>query len=614
MPKKLSIYITWGAILTVIILSAIARIHLASVPLERDEGEYAYCGQLLLQGFSPYEKAYTLKMPGIALFYAIIMMLFGESIYAIRLGLLMTNAATIVMVFLLGRKIFNSLTGVIAASFFALLSISPTVQGVFANAEHFALLPALAGLFLLFQGQDSERPWYFFFSGLLFGIAFIIKQHAIFFLIFGAIYILYYFWRRHEFDVKKISCFFAGSILPFAITAVTFLFSGVFAKFWFWTFTYARHYVSLKFFKLSYFVLTLFDVMGPLFLIWIASIGGIIALVLDKKIRDTRVFMTGLLLFSFACVFPGFYFRPHYFVFVLPVVAILAGAGIVSLCDGLLRQKPQVVKTRTSVFLSIAIFSLSFSGISNFLFNLSPNQACREVYGDMPFPETVEVAKYLKDISSKDDRIAVVGSEPEIYFYADRISATSYIYMFPLMEEHEFTIDMQLEMINQIELEDPAFLIYVNDPSAWMIAKNTYTLTYLWFDDYCSKYYDLIGIVDMIYPIKTIYRWGDSAEKYTPYSSSWIAIYQKKKNAKKTQEMNPEEIALKIKVLTQKGNDMVKRGSLREAIPYFNRAILLDPDNPEVYYNLGKAYQDKNVSKRAEKYFKKAHTLNYPQK
>ena len=33
------------------------RIRLLGIPLERDEGEYAYAGQLILQGIPPYKLA-----------------------------------------------------------------------------------------------------------------------------------------------------------------------------------------------------------------------------------------------------------------------------------------------------------------------------------------------------------------------------------------------------------------------------------------------------------------------------------------------------------------------------------------------------------------------------
>ena len=43
--------------LAVIVLGLVVtiRIRLFGIPLERDEGEYAYAGQLMLQGIPPYK-------------------------------------------------------------------------------------------------------------------------------------------------------------------------------------------------------------------------------------------------------------------------------------------------------------------------------------------------------------------------------------------------------------------------------------------------------------------------------------------------------------------------------------------------------------------------------
>jgi len=58
---------------------AFVRLRLLNFPLERDEGEYAYAGQLILQGIPPYELAYNMKFPGTYLAYAFIMALFGQT-------------------------------------------------------------------------------------------------------------------------------------------------------------------------------------------------------------------------------------------------------------------------------------------------------------------------------------------------------------------------------------------------------------------------------------------------------------------------------------------------------------------------------------------------------
>jgi hypothetical protein len=55
------------------------RVRLASIPLERDEGEYAYAGQLILDGIPPYVLAYNMKFPGTYYAYAALMV-FGQTL------------------------------------------------------------------------------------------------------------------------------------------------------------------------------------------------------------------------------------------------------------------------------------------------------------------------------------------------------------------------------------------------------------------------------------------------------------------------------------------------------------------------------------------------------
>src|SRR5262249_28224604 len=136
-------------ILALILAGTLAlRWRLVQIPLERDEGEYAYAGQLMLRGYPPYQLAYNMKMPGIYAAYAAIMAVFGETYQGIHYGLLIINALTVVLVYLLGRRLFEPVIGLFAAAAFALHSMTQSTFGFTANAEHFVLLPALAGLLL----------------------------------------------------------------------------------------------------------------------------------------------------------------------------------------------------------------------------------------------------------------------------------------------------------------------------------------------------------------------------------------------------------------------------------------------------------------------------------
>ena len=76
--KQLKDRIHWLLLSLVLIFVSIVRYRLFDFPLERDEGEYAYMGQLLLQGIPPYKLAYNMKLPGTYGMYALIMKLFGE--------------------------------------------------------------------------------------------------------------------------------------------------------------------------------------------------------------------------------------------------------------------------------------------------------------------------------------------------------------------------------------------------------------------------------------------------------------------------------------------------------------------------------------------------------
>src|SRR5580704_5397303 len=85
--------LTTLGLLLILVFNFVIRWHLREMPLERDEGEYAYAGQLLLQGASPYEHAYTvmLKLPGTWVVYAFIMAVFGQTATAIHVGVIAIN-------------------------------------------------------------------------------------------------------------------------------------------------------------------------------------------------------------------------------------------------------------------------------------------------------------------------------------------------------------------------------------------------------------------------------------------------------------------------------------------------------------------------------------------
>jgi len=524
----------WLAVPAVVVCAGAVRIRLAGVPLERDEGEYAYAGQLILEGIPPYAKVYNMKLPGIYAAYALVLAVFGQTHVGIHLGLLVVNGATIVLVFLLGKKLIGPVTGAVAAAGFAIMSVSQSVQGVFANAEHFVLLPALGGLVVLLYAIEAEKRVSLFWSGLLLGTGFVMKQHGAAFIAFAGMYLLWKELERRPVDwdrcTRRCGLFVLGAAVPFGATCLILLGAGVFDRFWFWTFDYARRYVASVPVGIGLRSLgpKLFSVAGPSVLVWALALVGLVSPVWDKRARATTVFVTAFFLFSFLSVCPGFYFRPHYFVLLLPAVALAAGAAVSSIADLVSYVKSAAVKTGVPALVILIAVGHSVYAQRTYLFTMSPTMVARTTYGANPFPESIEIARYIRNHSSPEDTVAVIGSEPQIYFYSGRRSATGHVYTYALMETHEYAAKMQLEMINEIEAARPMFLVLVNVPTSWLVRPDSNRLIFRWIDRYSTDHYTQVGLVDILSADHTAYYWDEKVADRTPQSRAWLAVFQRR--------------------------------------------------------------------------------------
>jgi hypothetical protein len=570
----------WLLVVLTILFVLVVRVRLREMPLERDEGEYAYTGQLMLQGVPPYREVYAMKLPGTYAAYALIMAVFGQSASGIHLGLALVNVASIIMVFLLGRKLLGDSSGVAAAVAFALLSLSPSVLGLAAHATHFVMLAALAGTLVLLrtcenQGR-SQNPGAnlspsilnarSFLAGLLFGLAFLMKQHGLFFGVFGALYLFRVRvgeWlaasgarsqqpgvrslrERTEFDFRSqssragrarlvgdLGLFALGWLLPCGLTCVALWCVGAFQQFVFWTITYASQYASAVPIVRGPDVLraSLRAVAGPNLIFWILPWLGALVMWWENRLDDgdvrkegrrpraegrrpepgpggqhaagqsqiphPRFFLMIWLFCSFASASVGFYFREHYFILVLPALALLTGVAV---SRGLhLLKHDQTIE----LFLALPMLGLFVIAVCAALIGhgavwltLPLNKSMESIFGTTLFAETARVGDYLKEHTPPDARVAVLGSEPEIYFHSHRRAATGHIYAYPLMEESPYALKLQEEMIAEIERTRPAYVVYVDDQFSWLQRPNSAQRIFEWWRSYWTTDLDLVLTVE----------------------------------------------------------------------------------------------------------------------
>jgi hypothetical protein len=514
-----------------IVLVCVVRFRLADVPLERDEGEYAYAGQLILQGIPPYEQAYNMKFPGAYYAYAGIMAVFGQSAWGIRVGLLVVHLATMLLVFRLGQRLAGTLAGGLGASVFALLALDPWSMGIFAHATHFVTLPIVAALLLM---HDATRAWRFLAAGLLLGAAIVMKQQAIFLAALALPIAMrtagpLTFGRPHPDALRRLGLVLAGIAAAFALLVGVLAVAGVLGRFWFWTFQYASQYVSQIPVSLATTTLPMaWDyITQATGLWWYVGVTGLGALFIARWAPVTRFTLACWFIGAALAVAPGLYFRPHYFIVLMPVVGLLGGIAVAS-ADRAIARALSPMTARVIVLVGFAVLAGSHVyRQSHFFFRMTPTEVLRSVYQANPFPESPEVARYLAAHTAPDDRIAVLGSEPQIAFYANRKSASGHIYMYPLTEPQPFAARMTEEFKREIEAARPAYVVFVDAGSSWVATLKPDTRIVDWSRAFTASCYTRVGVADIPPTGAGIIRWDADAIGYEPTSTSRIFVYRR---------------------------------------------------------------------------------------
>jgi hypothetical protein len=410
------------------------------------------------------------------------------------------------------------------------MSVSPAVAGLAAHATHFVVLFAVPATLLLLKACETNRRKTFFWSGLLYGLAFLMKQQGICFCLFATAFLA---WRAARNKsvltggfARTALAFGVGMILPFAIFCLLMAIAGNFHRFWFWTFSYAGSYAGLESLVNGFQFLTnhLKYTAGAVLGFWALLVAGLPVAWQNKNLREKAAFAILFWLFSFFGAAIGLYFRPHYFILMLPAFAVAIGLAVQSLQAAL---RSRIVKILVLVFF-VAAAGWNVSAFRIFFFQLSPLQVSEALYGGNLFIETIEIARYIREHSAEDARIAVIGSEPEIYFYARRHSATGYIYTYALMERQPYAAEMQREMIAEIESNRPEYLVFVAYRYSWLLTDSSDQTILQWEGKYVETFYEIACIVNERPDGQTDYLSGEEAKNYHGPLGQFMTVYKRK--------------------------------------------------------------------------------------
>ena len=325
-----------------------------------------------------------------------------------------------------------------------------------------------------------------------------------------------------------------GIMLPVALLFLWMFTAGTFERFWFWCMNYGSQYagsesVSRTFANLA---LNLGGLQNDFLVLWLlAPLGWLLLWNGNYKYR-TKLFITVLALISLVSVFPGFYFRQHYFVMLLPILSILAAIAIDSIGKWISGKSKIIGSAGAGILIFVLVSLAGIIPLRWYLFEQNMFAVSRSIYNSNPFPESLTIGRYIKNNTAETDRVAILGSEPQIYFYADRLSATGYIYTYSLMEDQAFNVRMQEEMIAEIEAQQPEVLIFCRVPQSWLVRKESPDKILDWVNTYTTAHYDETGVME-IPPGNgpANFYWNEQVSQFKGTSDKQVYIFRRKKSS-----------------------------------------------------------------------------------
>lgn len=456
----------WPCLVLVLLTLAI-RLPLLGIPFERDEGEYAYIGWRLEHNELPYRDWIDQKPPAIFWVYRLAFMLPMDPVRAVHFMALLFAAASACALFFLALRFMSRGWAFLSAILFVLLSADPLLYGTEANTEMFMLLPLILSALAFFRaasataGRGSEIG-FAVLVGIFIGIATAFKQVAV--VQWPFLLLMYPLFVEGKKSLGRTLFFAAASAAGIAVVwaAVVLFFAlhQALGDFTYNVFTHNLEYVqSIPWSRrLGYLGNTLKSLITDEWPVWIFSAIGLACLLRGGRFKEL-LFIAGWMAASFMGASASGYYFPHYFQQMLPVFCLAAGLGANAL-DGSGKVAAVRVWLRRIIFTAVLTVPVVVV-LCPFLFSYSRAQAADKIYPGNHFAEKQVLAERLAQITKPDDKVFIFGADTEILFYAQRVSATRYIFLFPLYGPYSDANEKQIAAAQEIINHAPAAVLYL---------------------------------------------------------------------------------------------------------------------------------------------------------
>ena len=515
-----------------VLCSVVARTNLAHVPFERDEGTYAYFGMLILQGDTPYLDFYETKPPALYYIYAAMVALFGDSVEALHFGFALLNGVTVLLVFLVARRLAGFYAAATAGASYAILSLSPGAAGFSIQSEHLIALFSSASLLAALSALDPGRARrrLLLLCGVLSCMAFLVKQSGAFVIaaIVLALVVIAFLERRRGWPLFSDALWYLSAVFGlYAATCAAMWAEGAFTEFWFWTVDFPQTYASQRTLAEGFakFILRLGTVSQGHEPLWLLAALGLASVATRALPTASRVLVTCFVGFSVLAIVPGFRFYGHYWLQLLPALALLGALAVAKGMAGV--RRPGFAWGA----LAVAWAAIGYSVLIEREYYFRPDTLTlmRRVHHGNPFIEAMEIGNFIRARSQGTETITVFGTEPEVYFYSGLRPASRHIYFaytVSSVPEQPIWFD---EYTRDIDSDPPDYFVFSNHSYSFTAEIDIKNLERL--HAFCSELlirnnYELIGIADVLGNNVTKYVWEQAARDYRARGRNVIYVYQ----------------------------------------------------------------------------------------
>src|SRR5436190_6665178 len=409
------------AALGIILLTVAIRLPSLLHPRPIDsEAMYSVVANEIVDGGRPYADAVERKPPLLFWTYAAIFKVAGKfSWRALHFVALVWTLCVMAGLYLLGRELFDRKSGLIAAFFYGVFQPWLTWKNLSFDGEMLMNLPIIWAWAIAFRRSSSRLRPELFAAGVLLGAAFLLKQPAAIAAVPLGIYLLLPSYRARRSltrtnSIIQAAMLTAGFFVALGLVTIVLWKQGILRQAFYWTI--ADHDVPHVFWGTGIKnTLTFLGACLPL------VIGTIMTCRDKSKIWSgrtaERIALFGLLAASVIGAAAGARFYEHYYIQLIPPLALLAAPYYAQLWTRRI-QPPHWLLRPSLTYAWLALTIVAFS-ISHWL-----ALAARR--------EPKETGRYLLEHSAPTDRIFVWGHKTRIYLDARRRPACRYILSFPL--------------------------------------------------------------------------------------------------------------------------------------------------------------------------------------